>query len=138
MVVPHLSIWHQILKPLKVLVTIFLHQLIYYACSVYLQNMYRGSSPNPPGGWVFFSPIWAEASQKKNPTPNFSFLVFLFRGRMKRKFLVENDQKENQTKIQLAITSWFGVNGPSYGVSSAKWLCLTMQCFSGIHNPLES
>ena len=63
---------------------------------------------------------------------------------MKRKFLVETDQKGNQTKIQLTITSMVDVNGPNYGVSLATWLCFTMQSglasacsISQIYNPLE-
>ena len=44
---------------------------------------------------------------------------------MKRKFLVENDRKENWVKILWKITSMFCINSPNY-VSLAKWH-VTMQ-----------
>ena len=106
---------------------------------------YRGSSPNLPGGWVFFRQFELGLSKNKNPTPNFAILLFLFRWKMKRKFLVENARQENQTIIQRTLMLIFGVNGPNYGVSLAKWLCFTMQSgfaspcsISQVYNPFKS
>ena len=53
------------------------------------------------------------------------FLVFLFRVKMKRHFLVVNNKKENQAHIKRRKGSMFGVNGLKFeGVSSVELKCL--------------
>ena len=74
---------------------------------------YRGSSPNPPGGWGFFSPLWAEASQKKNPTLNFAFLVFFMREKIMRKFPLKMTGKRIEP-TQRTLTSLCRVNCPKF------------------------
>ena len=69
---------------------------------------------NPQGGGVFFRQFDLRLAKKKNPTPNYAFLVFFISGKIKRKFLVVNDKKVNRVKIEQTIASMFGVNGPKF------------------------
>ena len=62
------------------------------------------------------------------------FLVFLFRVRVGRKFLVLNDKKENRAQIDWRKATMFGANGPNFEeVSSVQLICLAAVISFGRH-----
>ena len=89
----------------------------------------QGFLAKPPRGvGFFFRQFELRLAKKKTPPPTLLFLVFLFRVKMKRNFLVVNDKKENRAKIERRKAS------PKFEeVNSVQLICLAAIISSGRH-----